>query len=152
MCHESLALDYWYYEKKNMSAETRKNAENIINFTWFKYLNNCFKTVILNEIYLIQNFFIWLSVTIEWLNLNFHVCMFIISLFNILENFRDFLSLLFNNNELWISILLKKLDINIIINLFKLQDNYSAAVLYYIIQAVKKFVYYNLILSAITEF
>ena len=78
--------------------------------------------------------------------------MFITSLFNVLENFRDFLSLLFSNNKLWTSVLLKKLDIDATVNSFKLQDNYSAAVLYYIIQAVKKFVYHDLISSAVTEF
>jgi len=29
--HESSALDYWYYEKKNILTETRKNTENISN-------------------------------------------------------------------------------------------------------------------------
>ena len=89
---------------------------------------------------------------IEWLNLNFHVCMFITSLFNVLENFKDFLSLLFSNSELWILISLKKLDVDTTVNLFKLQDNHSAAVLHYIIQAAEKFVYHNSVSSAVAEF
>ena len=135
-----------------MLAETRKATENISDLTWSRYLSDCFKTVILNKVHLIQNLFAWLLVIIKWLNLSFHVCMSVTLLFNVFENFKDFLSLLFSNSELWTSVLLKKLDVNTIINLFKLQDNYSVAVLYYIIQAVKKFVYHNSISSAVTEF
>ena len=78
--------------------------------------------------------------------------MFITSLFNVLENFKDFLSLLFNNSELWTLILLKKLDVDTTVNSFELQDNHLAAVLYYIIQAAEKFVYHDSVLSAIIEF
>jgi len=118
--YESSVLDHWHHKKKNILIETRKDAENILNLTWSKYLSDYFETVILNEVHLIQNLFIWSSVIIKWLNSDFHVCMFIILLFNVLENFRDFLLLLFNNNELWISVLLKKLDVNTIVNLFEL--------------------------------
>ena len=115
-------------------------------------MSNYFETIILNKVHLIQNLFAWSSVTIEWLNSDFHVCMFITSLFNVLENFKDFLSLLFSNSKLWISVSLKKLDVNTTINSFELQDNHLAAVLCYIIQAVKKFVYHDSVSSAVTEF
>ena len=66
--YESSVLDHWHHKKKNILIETRKDAENILNLTWSKYLSDYFETVILNEVHLIQNLFIWSSVIIKWLN------------------------------------------------------------------------------------
>ena len=122
--------------------------ENIWNFN----LEDSFQQVILDKAYLIWNIESYSHISVVWLKLCFILCLTAILLFNAINNFTEYTSLIFwPDSETWDPSHLIMLGVTSDVDPFNLSADYPAVYLQIIKQDIQKFVLGLLISDTVAE-
>ena len=140
--HEIFAQSNWLSTKMK---KTQKNID-VDRFDFdsrFSYeMINIFQPVVINEAHLIRNSKTYISISLSWLKVSFHVCISITSLFNNAWDFNEFLKMIESINA-WLENKMIEWIIDENENSFELFFNYLVISLQIIVKKFDKYIIAN---------